>query len=369
MGSALPQAALIPTGLGSAHISSAFITLCTRRGARCWRSTGRIWWGRPTLALVALVALALIAAQLSLCRARTGWCGALHTRAALASFPLQGLPGSRALPGRAGPVRRLADARFCARRRCTRTSWSVLFCNRGAGLSGTRRQGAEPAALIRPKRLQRRQLPRRRDGVRRLPNECRFARDLADTLAVAKIVRPHHGGARQICRAGEHTRRDLVAWNGSAIGSRNVGRRNAGIHPKLAILQHNSSVDDNSIAEKDFALLRRQDDLGDARRDEVTLAHENPKLRSFAVLDDRLIGWQWRPSDMLPTVAPLYPTWPPLRTWYPPPADLVVEDPAAVMIGHQAPFGLLLIRSPVPTIILCVHPVSDGVGPPVACNA
>ena len=98
-----------------------------------------------------------------------------------------------------------------------------MSCDRETGLRSTRRQGAEPAALTRAQRLERRQLPRRRDGVRRLPNERRFARDLADTLAVAEIVRPHHDRARQICCAGEHTRRDLIARNGSAISSRNVG--------------------------------------------------------------------------------------------------------------------------------------------------
>jgi len=71
-----------------------------------------------------------------------------------------------------------------------------LSCDRETGLRGTRRQGAEPAALIRAKRLERRQLPRRRDGVRRLPNERRFACNLADTLAAAEIVRPHHDRAR-----------------------------------------------------------------------------------------------------------------------------------------------------------------------------
>jgi hypothetical protein len=58
-------------------------------------------------------------------------------------------------------------------------------------LRGAWRQRAEPAALIRAKRLERRQVPRRRDGVRRLPNERGFARKLADAFAVAELVRPH----------------------------------------------------------------------------------------------------------------------------------------------------------------------------------
>jgi hypothetical protein len=227
-----------------------------------------------------------------------------------------------------------------------------LSCDRETGLCGTRGQGAEPAAIIRAKRLEGRQLPRRRDGVRRLPHERRFTRDLADTLAVAEIVRPHHDRARQICGAGEHTRRDLVARNGSAISSRNVGWRNARIDRKSAILQHDSSVDDSGVAEKDFALLLWQDDLGDARCHEVTLAHENPKLRTFAVFDHHLVGWQGRPTDMLPPVAPLHPTGPPLRTWYPHPAELVIHDPAAVMIGHQAPICLLVIGRPIPAVVL-----------------
>src|SRR5262249_47260641 len=142
------------------------------------------------------------------------------------------------------------------------------------------------------------------------------------------------------------------AWDGAAISSRNVGRRNAGIHPKSSILQHNGSVDDDGLAEKDFALLPWQDDLGDAWRHEVTLAHENPKLRTFAVFDDHLVGRQRRPTDMLPTVAPLHPTGPPLRPWYPYPAELVIRDPAAVMIGHQAPIDLRVIGRPIPTIVL-----------------
>src|SRR6266478_1964142 len=107
-----------------------------------------------------------------------------------------------------------------------------------------------------------------------------------------------------------------------------------------------------AVSEKEFALLPRQDNLGDARRHEVTLAHENPKLRTFAVLDHHLIGWQGRPTDMLPPVAPLHPTGPPLRTCYPHPAELVIHDPAAVMISHQAPIGLLVIGRPIPAVVL-----------------
>jgi len=70
------------------------------------------------------------------------------------------------------------------------------------------------------------------------------------------------------------------------------------LHPKSAILQHESSVDDSSVAEKDFPLLPWEDDFRYARRYEVTLTHENPKLRSLAVFDDHLVGWQGRPTDM-----------------------------------------------------------------------
>jgi hypothetical protein len=219
-------------------------------------------------------------------------------------------------------------------------------------LRGARRQSAEPTVFIRTKRLERRQVPRRGDGVRRLSNEHRFTRKLADAFAVAEIVRPHHGRAGQICGTGEYTRRDLVARNGPAIGSRNIGRRNAWIHRKPAILQHNSPVDDNGFAEEDLALLQRQDDLSDAWRDEITLAHENPELRPFAVFDDHLVGRQGRPPGILPTVAPLHPTGPPLRAWNPYPAELVIQDPAAVMIGHQTPIGLLVIGRPVPSVVL-----------------
>src|SRR5262249_30016265 len=115
---------------------------------------------------------------------------------------------------------------------------------------------------------------------------------------------------------------------------------------------HDSSVDDSSVAEKHFPLPRWQDDLGDARRHEVTLAHENPKLRSFAVLDDHLVGRQGGPTDTLPTVAPQHPTGPPLRARNPHPAKLVVFDPTTIMIGHQTPFGLLIIGCPIPPVVL-----------------
>jgi len=51
------------------------------------------------------------------------------------------------------------------------------------GLRGPRRQGAEPAALTSRQSAGAAATPRRRDGVRRLPHERRFTRDLADTLA------------------------------------------------------------------------------------------------------------------------------------------------------------------------------------------
>jgi len=73
-------------------------------------------------------------------------------------------------------------------------------------LRGARRQSTEPAALIRAKRLERRQVPRRGDGVRRLSNERGFARKLAHAFTVAEIVRPHDRRAGQICGTGEHTR-------------------------------------------------------------------------------------------------------------------------------------------------------------------
>src|SRR5262249_48772731 len=119
----------------------------------------------------------------------------------------------------------------------------------------------------------------------------------------------------------------------------------------------------------DFALLRRQDHRSDAWRDEITLANENPELRPFAVFDDHLIGGQGRPTGILPTVAPLHPTAPPLPACNPYPAELLIQDPAAVMIAHQTPIGLLVIGRPVPSVVLGVHPVSDGVGPPITRNS
>src|SRR5206468_10540215 len=113
-----------------------------------------------------------------------------------------------------------------------------------------------------------------------------------------------------------------------------------------------SPVDDDGVAEKDFALLRWQDDLCDTRRHEVTLANENPRLRSFAEFCDHLVGRQRRPTDMLPAVAPQHPTGPPLRTGNPHPAELVILNPTAVMIGHQTPIGLLVIGRPIPPVVL-----------------
>jgi hypothetical protein len=57
---------LIASGLRSAHIPRAFITLRTRRSTgRAWRGTGRVWCYGPTFAQtfaqIALIALALIA--------------------------------------------------------------------------------------------------------------------------------------------------------------------------------------------------------------------------------------------------------------------------------------------------------------------
>jgi hypothetical protein len=144
----------------------------------------------------------------------------------------------------------LAGGTFDARRAWhIRIFLSILSYGCRSSLCGARRQGAQPAALVRGERLERRQLPRWRDGGRRLPNERRLARNLSDAFAIAEIVRAHHGRARQIRASGEHARRDLVAWNGSAISSRDVGRRDARVHRKLAILKDDGSVDDGRVAE------------------------------------------------------------------------------------------------------------------------
>jgi hypothetical protein len=206
--------------------------------------------------------------------------------------------------------------------------------------------------LIRAKRPEWRPLSCRRDGVRRLANDRGFAHNLADTLAAAEIIRSHDDRAGQICRARKYARRDFMAWNRSAISSRNVGRRNARIHPKSAIPELNRSVHDGRVAEKDFALLPRQDNFGDARGNEVALADEDPKLRTFAIFGYHVVGGQRRPADMLPAVAPLHPTGPPLVARNPHPAELIVESPTAIMVGHEAPLGLLLVGRPVPPVVL-----------------
>jgi hypothetical protein len=223
-------------------------------------------------------------------------------------------------------------------------------------LCGTRRQGAEPAVLIRAKRLEWRPLSRGRDGVRRLANDRGFARNLAYTLAVAEIIRPHDDRTGQICRAREYARGDFMAWNRSAISGRNVGRRNARIHRKSAIPELNRSVHDDRVAEKDFTLSRWQDNFPDARRNDVTLTDENPKLRTFAIFGYHIVGRQGLPTDILPArlpaVTPLHPTGAPLRARNPHPAELIVESPTAVMIGHEAPLGLLFTRLPIPPVVL-----------------
>jgi hypothetical protein len=176
------------------------------------------------------------------------------------------------------------------RRGRVRTLGCALSGRRRAGLRGTRRQGAEPAALACPQRLEWQQVPRRRYRVARLSHERRFARDLANAFAVAEIVRPQHDSARQIGGAGQHARSHVKGRNGPAVGGRDIGRRDARIDRKPAILQYNGPVDDSGFADEDLAISPRQDDLDDARSDEITFAYENPKLRPFAIFDNHLVG-------------------------------------------------------------------------------
>jgi hypothetical protein len=89
---AFPQAALITPGLRCAHISAAFIALCTRRGTRGGRRSGRARCYRPTLAQIALVALAMIVAQCALgrtwARQSSAWSVVPVARATFASLLL-----------------------------------------------------------------------------------------------------------------------------------------------------------------------------------------------------------------------------------------------------------------------------------------
>jgi hypothetical protein len=221
-----------------------------------------------------------------------------------------------------------------------------------AGLRGARRQGAEPAALIGSKRLQRRHIPRRLHGGGRLPNEGGFARDFANPLAVAEILPSHHDGARRIGRANEHTRPHVKARYGPAIGSRYISRRNARIDCEAAVLQRNGPVDDNRLAEEDLALSERQDHVGKARRDEIALAHENPKLWTFTIFDDHLVGRQRFPPDILPPMPPEHPSGAPFISRNPHPAEFVIESPTAIVIGHKTPIGFLILRNPIPSVVL-----------------
>src|SRR5262249_11813369 len=66
--------------------------------------------------------------------------------------------------------------------------------------------------------------------------------------------------------------------------------------------------------------------------------------------------------------APLDPGWAPFVPGHPNPCEIVVPHPATVVIGDPTPLSLGIIGRPIPTVVVGIDPVPNGIRSPIAVD-
>ena len=227
---------------------------------------------------------------------------------------------------------------------------------------GARRIVAEAALLAGGERLRRRRLGGRPDLGPRLAHHR-----LGAEVAIADILGADLDRARDPRRSGEDARTHLIG----AQRPPDRGRHERGRQPRIdrvapVVAEHHGPVHHHGLTHVDRIFAHRQDHADEPRGNrEIADPDEGPDRGPLAIFDDDLFRRQRRPADIFLAVPPLHVAGSPFFTRHPGPSEVVIGDPAAVVIGHPAPTGLFLGLDPVPAPVLGVDPTSHRVGAPV----
>ena len=188
---------------------------------------------------------------------------------------------------------------------------------------------------------------------------------------VADIVGANDLGIRNLDRSRQHARSHVVYGKRPADRGRDECRRNPRIDREAgpSVLDNDGLIFDHCFLDHRSHLVRRKNDGCGPRRGEIARANEHPDFRLLDVLGDDFFRCKRRPTDV-PTARsvtpPAHECWPPFVSRDPDPVHLFVVDPAAIVEGDDAPNCFFPVFNPVPAIVVCVGPVADRVGTPVA---
>jgi hypothetical protein len=127
-----------------------------------------------------------------------------------------------------------------------------------------------------------------------------------------------------------------------------------------------SAIDDYRGAQHIAGALKRDVVSAQPRRHDETRLDEGPIRRFVVVFIDHVIGRQRRPADISVATAPIDPGRTPIVARHPEPSEAALENPAAIVIGHPAPIGFIIVGYPVPAPVVGIDPVTDAIGTPAA---